>query len=242
MEHEFNLKPHISKQYSEDLEQLREDVMKMGGFVETQLQNALGSFVKGDVKLAKQTIKRDSDINQMEVDIDADCAKILALRQPTAGDLRLILTVVKSITDLERIGDLSQHLARMSKKLINKGVSTRYCADLEHLGNKVQDMLSGSLNAFARLDAEAAVETMMLDSDVNREFDALSRQLITYMMEDPRTIKQTLRVFNAARALERIGDHSKNLCEYTIFLVRGEDVRYQDIDSVREAILGDDDD
>lgn len=242
MENELNLDQHISKRYNADLEQLREDVMKMGGFVEQQLHNALGSFVKGDAKLAKQTIKRDSDINQMEVDIDADCAKILALRQPTASDLRLIIAIVKSITDLERIGDLSQHLARMSKKLISKGVSTRYCADLEHLGNKVQDMLSGSLNAFARLDAEAAVETMMLDSDVNREFDALSRQLITYMMEDPRTIKQTLRVFNAARALERIGDHSKNLCEYTIFLVKGEDVRYQDIDAVRSAILGEDDD
>lgn len=242
MDNEFNLNPHISKRYSEDLEKLREDVMKMGGFVERQLQDALGSFIKGNAKLAKQTIKRDSDINQMEVDIDADCAKILALRQPTASDLRLIITIVKSISDLERVGDLSQHLARMSKKLVSKGVSTRYCADLEHLGNRVTDMLAGSLNAFARLDAEAAVDTMMLDSDVNREFDALSRQLITYMMEDPRTIKQTLRVFNAARALERIGDHSKNLCEYTIFLVKGEDVRYQDIDSVRQAILGDDDD
>lgn len=242
MENELNLAPHISKRYSEDLEKLREDVMKMGGAVEQQLGDALKSFVKGDEKLAKQTIKKDKEINQMELDIDADCAKVLALRQPTASDLRLILAVVKSISELERAGDLSQHLARMSKKLISKGVSTRYCGDLENLGKKVQEMLASSLNAFARLDAEAAVETMMLDKGINREFDALSRQLITYMMEDPRTIKQTLKVFNAARALERIGDHCTNLCEHTIFLVKGEDVRYQDIDAVRDAVLGEDDD
>lgn len=236
MEIKLNETPHISKKYHADLEKLREDLILMGSFVEKQLSDALESLYISDIKLAKSVIKQGKDINQREVDIDTRCAELLALRQPAASDLRLILTVSKTATDLERIGDLSEHLARMSKKLINKGLSTKYFENLQHLGSLVKSMLADTLNALARLDLDTALQVIRQDKKVDRNFDALSRQLATYMMEDPRTIKKTLRLFNAARALERIGDHCENICEHTIFLVAGEDVRYKNIDEIRSTI------
>ncbi|MGY0400292.1 MAG: phosphate signaling complex protein PhoU [Ostreibacterium sp.] len=240
MDNELNLDQHISKRYNADLEGLREEVMAMGGLVEEQLKNSLQCLVDADIDLAKSVIKRDDIVNQTELKISARCAEVLALRQPTASDLRLILAIEKSITDLERIGDLSQDMAKLSKKLISKGFSTRYYSEVQHLGRQVQKMLSGALNAFARLDAEAALETMTVEESVNRESIALSRQLITYMMEDPRAIKHTLRILNVAKALERIGDHCENLCEYVVYLVKGEDIRYQNLDDIRISVLGDD--
>ncbi|MBS9778099.1 MAG: phosphate signaling complex protein PhoU [Gammaproteobacteria bacterium] len=241
MENELKLDKHISKKYNADLEDLRENVMNMGGMVEEQLGNSLESLVKADIKLAKSVIKKDTEVNQIELNITARCTEILALRQPTASDLRLIITVEKMITDLERIGDLSESLARLSKKLISKGVSTRYYEEILHVGNLAQKMLKKSLDAFARLDAECAIDTMSIENEINRESTALSRQLITYMMEDPRSIKHTLRVLNAAKALERIGDHCENLCEYIVYLVKGEDIRYQNLDEIRAHLLNDED-
>lgn len=240
METELHLDQHISKKYNEDLEDLREQVMSMGGLVESQLKNSLKSLLDSNIDLAKSVIKKDVEVNRQELAITARCVEILALRQPTASDLRLVFTVEKSVTDLERIGDLSQQLAKLSKKLINKGVSNRYYAELQHLGKLAQKMLTGALNAFARLDAENAIDIMAIEEKINRESNALSRQLITYMMEDPRSIKHTLRVLNAAKALERIGDHCENLCEYVVYLVKGEDIRYQNLDDVRASIFEDD--
>lgn len=242
MENKLNITPHISKRYDTELEQLREDLILMGSFVEKQLSDALNSLYISDIKLAKSVIKQGQAVNQHEVAIDARCVEILALRQPAAGDLRLILAVSKTATDLERIGDLSEHLARMSKKLINKGLSTKYFDSLQHLGTLVKAMLSDTLDTLARLDLDTALQVIGQDKTVDKNFDALSRQLSTYMMEDPRTIKKTLRLFNAARALERIGDHCENICEHTIFLVAGEDVRYKDIDEVRLALSADEED
>lgn len=240
METELHLDQHISKKYNEDLEDLREQVMSMGGLVESQLKNSLKSLLDSNIDLAKSVIKKDVEVNRQELAITARCVEILALRQPTASDLRLVFTVEKSVTDLERIGDLSQQLAKLSKKLINKGVSNRYYAELQHLGKLAQKMLTGALNAFARLDAENAIDIMAVEEKINRESNALSRQLITYMMEDPRSIKHTLRVLNAAKTLERIGDHCENLCEYVVYLVKGEDIRYQNLDDVRASIFEDD--
>lgn len=240
METELHLDQHISKKYNEDLEDLREQVMSMGGLVESQLKNSLKSLLDSNIDLAKSVIKKDVEVNRQELAITARCVEILALRQPTASDLRLVFTVEKSVTDLERIGDLSQQLAKLSKKLINKGVSNRYYAELQHLGKLAQKMLTGALNAFARLDAENAIDIMAIEEKINRESNALSRQLITYMMEDPRSIKHTLRVLNAAKTLERIGDHCENLCEYVVYLVKGEDIRYQNLDDVRASIFEDD--
>lgn len=234
---ELNLDQHISKKYNEDLEKLREEVMNMGGMVEEQLTNSLKCLMDADIDLAKTVIAKDGEVNQKELQISTQCVEVLALRQPTASDLRLILSVDKSIMDLERIGDLSQNLAKLSKKLIKKGVSTRYYSELQHLGGQAEKMLNGALNAFARLDAEAALDVMTMDLKIDKESNALSRQLITYMMEDPRSIKHTLRVLNAAKALERIGDHCENLCEYVVFLVKGADIRYQNLDDIRHDVF-----
>lgn len=233
---------HISTKYNEELEELRKGVLEMGMMVEQQLKNSLDSLIDADISLAKSVIRGDSDINQKELEISARCAEIIALRQPAAGDLRLVLTVGKFITDLERIGDLSQKLAALSKKLIKKGVSTRFYAEIQHLGRQTQKMLAKSLDAFARLDTQGALDTMMIEEHIDRESTALSRQLITYMMEDPRAIKHTLRALNAAKSLERIGDHCENLCEFVVYLVKGEDIRYQNLDEVRASILSSNDD
>lgn len=228
---------HISKKFNTDLEKLRENVLVMGGMVEEQLKNSLNSLVEGDIELAKQVIKGDSAINQKQLEIDQRCAEILALRQPTASDLRLILCVSKSVADLERIGDLSQYLAKMGKKLADKGYSMRYYADIQHMGRQAQKMLASALDAFARLDADAAIETMKIEMDLDAEFKKLSRQLATYMMEDPSTIRKTLKMLGACSSLERIGDHCENLCEYTLYLVLGEDVRYRAFDEIRNKMM-----
>lgn len=233
----LNPTPHISKKYNADLEALREEVLTMGGMVEEQLKDSLNSLVNGDIELAKIVIKKDKDVNQKELDIDHRCAETVALRQPTAGDLRLILTVMKSIADLERIGDMAHHLASMGKKLADKGYSMRYFSDIETVGLEVTKMLTTTLNAFARLNPEEALNAMAMVRPINRKSRALSRQLATYMMEDPRMIKKTLRVRDAVRALERVGDHCENICENTIYLVRGEDIRYRSFDDVKERLL-----
>lgn len=235
---DLNLDQHISNRYNEELEALRESVLTMGGMVEKQLQDSIESLVNGDIAQATLVIKADKTINQRELEIDKHCTQLIATRQPTASDLRLILSVVKIIADLERIGDLSQHLAKMGKKLAGKGYSMRYFSDIEHTGTQAKRMLTATLDAFARLDDEAAVQAMSWEKKINRESRALSRQLATYMMEDPRQIKKTLRMLNATRAVERIGDHCENMCESIIYLIRGEDLRYQGFDAVREAVAG----
>lgn len=240
MEQESKLGQHISKKYNENLEKLRDDLLAMGGTVEQQLKDSLNSLVESDLALAKSVIKRDHEVNQLELQITADCVELIALRQPTAGDLRFVFAAEKYSTELERIGDLAQNIAKFSKKLISKGVSTRHYADLHHVGNLAQQMLRGSLDALARSDAEAAITVMESEKKVSRESNALSRQLITYMMEDPRAIKPTLRVLNASKALERIAAHCENLCEFTVYLVKGEDIRYQNLDDIRHSIFGSD--
>lgn len=233
---DLNLDQHISQKYNEDLETLRESVLAMGGMVEKQLADSIESLVQGNVELARLVIKGDKAINQQELEIDKRCTELIATRQPTASDLRLLLSVVKIISDLERIADLSEYLAKMGKKLADKGYSMRYFADIQHTGTQVKRMLTATLDAFARLDDEAAIAAMSYERQINREVRALSRQLATYMMEDPRSIKKTLKMFNATRALERMGDHCENVCESIIYLVRGEDVRYQGFDAVRATI------
>ncbi len=237
MNDKLHLSQHISKKYNQELEELRQQVIAMGAMIEEQLANSLKSLFNGDIKLAKSVIRKDAEVNQKELEITAKCIEIITLRQPIASDLRLIFAVEKSITDLERIGDLSENIAKLSKKLISKGVSTKYYSEIQHIGNSVQKMLAGALNAFARLNAESAIETMTIRNSVKKESTALSRQLITYMMEDPRSIKHTLRVLNTAKELERIAGYCENLCEYTVYLVKGKDIRYQNLDDIRINLL-----
>lgn len=238
MENELNLNQHISQRYNDDLSKLHGKAVTMGKMVEKQLKGSLKSLVKADLALVKDVTKNDQDINQIELDISASSVEIIALRQPTASDLRLIFSVDKVATDLERIGDLSKHLGVMSKKLIKKGVSNQYYEDIENLAQQAKKMFKGTMTAFSELNPDLAIEVISSeDGRINRESEALSRQLITYMMEDPRSIKHILRVLNIAKALERIGDHCENICEYIVYLVKGEDIRYQNLDDVRSNLF-----
>lgn len=231
---------HISQQFNADLENIREDVLAMGGLVEEQMSKALEAFTKHDSALAQEVIDNDDQVNALEVKIDDDCTKILAKRQPAAGDLRLIITVLKTITDLERIGDEASKIARLAKDIsTGKGNpldgKLHYGAML-HLGNHVKKMLHDALDAFARMDVETALEVAKLDHQADEEYDAISRQLITYMMEEPRRISEVLDFMWSARALERIGDHANNICEYVVYMVQGQDVRHMSWDEMSRKI------
>lgn len=244
MENDLNLNQHISKKFNEELESLRDDVMQMGGMVEEQLSNGIIALTNVDYELGKTVIKGDKKINQTELAINEQCIQVLARRQPTASDLRLVISILKCISDLERIGDLAQHLGKIAVEISeDESFGLHHFSELnleiENLGERTKTILSSSLNAFARLDHQAALDTMEQDNNINREHDALSRQLITYMMEDPRTIKSALRISLAARSFERIGDHSKNICENVVYLVKGEDIRYISLDKVRHKLADD---
>jgi phosphate transport system protein len=217
---------HISKRFDNELEDMRHQVLAMGGLVETQVANGLRGLFESDSELARRVVQDDDKVDRMEVDIDDQCLKILARRQPAASDLRLVVAIIKTINDLERIGDQAEKLGRNQLELIDDDAGSSHCMRLEHLGNLVSKMLNKALDSFARMDVDEALKTIGLDEKINAEFDGMMRQLITHMMEDPRTIRNALRVSWCARALERIGDHSKNICEHVVFLVRGKDVRH----------------
>jgi phosphate transport system protein len=219
---------HISKRFDQELEDIRNKVMSMGGMVENQVANGIRSLIESDSDLARKVIGDDHRVNRMEVEIDDECVQILARRQPAAGDLRLIVAVIKTITDLERIGDQAEKLGRIQLELENQEIASSTYIKLQHLGDLVSKILNRSLDAFARMNVDDAMETIELDIKVNAEYEGLMREMITYMMEDPRTIRSALRISWCARALERIGDHAKNICEYVIFLALGKDVRHTD--------------
>ena len=234
-----DLGQHISKRYNEELERLRNGVLSMGGLVESQLESAVQAVVVGDSELGLRVARDDYKVNRMEVSIDEACSRILATRQPAASDLRLIVAIIKTITDLERIGDEAEKIGFLASRLASmERPSDRY-RELKTLGDHVQLMVHNALDAFARLDAKAALATVKLDDQVDDEYDSITRQCITFMMEDPRTISRVMNVTWVARALERIGDHAKNICEYVIYMVHGKDVRHTDSEAIeREVIKG----
>lgn len=221
-----NISHHISQQFNAELEAIRHKVLAMGGLVEEQIENATAALVSGDVEQAEGVISRDYQVNAYEVAIDEESIQVLARRQPAAGDLRLIVAVIKTITDLERMGDQAEKVARMAIHLADMERPKNQYSELEHLSEQVRKMLRGALDAFARMDAEAAASVAQQDLKVDAEYDAIMRQMITFMMEDPRNVKRTLDTMWSARALERIGDHARNICEYVIYLVKGKDVRH----------------
>ena len=229
---------HISHQYNVELEEIRSHVLQMGGLVEQQIEQAMIALVKGDIALGEAVIMNDTKVNRLEVTIDEECNQIIARRQPAASDLRLVVAVIKTITDLERIGDEAEKIARMAVRLAGEERPKNNYAEIQTLGNHVRQMVHDALDAFARVDVEAALLTAREDRKADQEYEGAIRQLITYMMEDPRTISRVLNVIWAARALERIGDHARNICEYIIYFVKGKDIRHTSLDQVAQEILG----
>jgi len=229
---------HTSKQFDSELAAVCDRVLQMGGLVESQIQSAITTLSSRDEGLMAQVIANDDRVNAMEMEIDERCNRIIVCRQPTAGDLRMLMTVIKTITDLERIGDEAQKIARMAQRLSKKETlqgMPRY-SEIRHSAKLVQDMLHKALDAFARLDLSGVTNIVRQDEQVDEEYRAIMRHLITFMMEDPRTISTAFEILFVAKAIERIGDHAKNISEYVVYMVKGRDVRHVTVEEIEREV------
>ena len=230
---------HIAKQFDADLENIRSRVLQMGGLVEQQIVDAFTALENGDLALAERVIATDHDVNRHEVELDEACAHLIARRQPAASDLRMIMAVIKTITDLERVGDEAKKIAKRARTLHSGDMPFVPRVELRHVSAAAVAMLRRALDAFARTDATVSAEIARQDKEVDAEFKAIMRQLITFMMEDPRMISSSLEVLFIAKAVERIGDHAKNISEYVVYMVKGRDVRHIGLEAIeREAAAG----
>ena len=230
---------HSSKQYDIELETLRSRVLEMGGLVEAQIRAAIDGLTSGDVPALDAVIADDHRVNALEVSIDTESSHLIARRQPAAGDLRLVLAIIKIVTDLERIGDEAAKIARMGKQSYARArMPSTPIAAVKHVGDIALGMLRKALDALARLDPVAAASIVREDFAIDEEFRAIVRQLITFMMEDPRTISQSLEILWIAKAIERIGDHAKNMAEQVIYIVKGTDVRHTTVEELEREALG----
>ena len=232
-----DLTHHTSRRFNEDLERVRNKVLAMGGFVEEQLSGALMALINGDSLLGRAVAQKDHEVNGMEVSIDEECSRILATRAPAAGDLRMIVATIKAITDLERIGDECEKIAQIGARLANDERPADRYREIKHLGRVVQGMVHDALDAFARMDSQAALKTAREDKMVDEEYESIHRQCITFMMEDPRMIRRAIDIMWVVRSLERVGDHAKNVCEYVIYMVHGKDVRHISLDRVEQELI-----
>src|SRR3972149_6771009 len=228
---------HISTQFDAQLEQVRSKVLHMGGAVEGQLSLAVRALQNGEMFLIEQVLDVEHQVNALEMEIDGLCTNIIARRTPTAIDLRVLTMVVKTITDLERVGDEAKKIVLMAREFFRtgRGHMPRY-PEIQRMSLIVIDMLRQALDGFARLDAEAAPEIARRDLEVDDSFRAVLRELLTYMIEDPRTISATLDIVFIAKALERVGDHAKNISEYVVYMIKGKDVRHLSADEIEQAV------
>ena len=230
---------HLSTQFDAELSEISSRVLEMGGLVESQVAQAVYALVNFSGETATQVLQQEETVNRMEVEIDRDLSAIIARRQPTARDLRLLIAISKTIGNLERIGDEASRIARTVQRLINTGVSSRMrlpVSDLSFEASLATAQLRKVLDAFARLDTGRALEVLKQDDEIDKEFDGLMRKLITYMMEDPRTISASIDLVFVAKAIERVGDHAKNLSEQIIYIVKGTDVRHHSVEAVENAV------
>ncbi|MDO7598246.1 MAG: phosphate signaling complex protein PhoU [Pseudomonadota bacterium] len=227
---------HISQQFEKELQDVRSRVLAMGGLLEQQVSNALEALMTGNTELARMAIDADTEVNALEMSIDEECIQIIALRQPTAGDLRLVTGILKTITELERIGDEASSIAKMALNLAEKDRPKKNYRELQALGTHVCNMLRDSLDAFARFDVDQAFKVASEDQYVDSEYESIVRQLITYMMEDPRAISRVIDMMWSARSLERIADHAHNVCKHIIYLVEGKDVRHLSIEKMEKML------
>ncbi len=212
--------------FNQELEQVRSRVLRMGGLVEEQISRAVQSIVEGNLELAREVVENDYRINALEVAIDEECTRIVAERHPDASDLRLVMAVIKTITDLERMGDEAKRVARMVAEELNGSIDVEVREDLEHMGGLVRDMLRRVLDAFARTDVEMAMVVFELDKRVDAKYWAITRQLMNSMAEDPQSIPFMLNILWAIRSIERMGDRCQNIAEYIFYLVHGKDIRH----------------
>lgn len=234
----LHIDQHISKQFNDDLEKLRTSLLEMGGLVERQITDAVKAIENADGELAEEVMNRERDVDKHEVKLDNACILVLARRQPAASDLRLVMMVTKAIRDLERMGDEANKIAKMAIALNEQGKSPRGYHEVRHIGANVVNIVNVALDAFARFDVQAAMKVVREDKDIDREYKSSIRELITFMMEDPRSITHVMNIMWALRALERIGDHARNIAEHVIYLVHGMDVRHISAKEIEEK-LGD---
>lgn len=230
---------HISQQFNEELEEVKKHLLEMGGRVENQINDAMEALVEANSDLAETVMDNDNAINRMEMSIDEECARILARRQPAASDLRLVIAVTKANTDLERIGDETKRIAKLAIQLCEKGQSPRGYVEVRHITGLVRDMLHNALDAFARFDVDMALQVARADQAVDVEYTTAIRELITFMMEDPRSISRVINVIWALRSLERVGDHARNIAEHLIYLVKGKDVRHVSYEQMEQKAMAD---
>ncbi len=232
----LHLDQHISQQFNTDLEDLKTQVLEMGGLVEQQTVDALTSIISADSDLADKVLANEEHVDNYERHLDEACTRVLARRQPAASDLRMVLAVARITRDLERMGDEADKIAKMSIYLAEDGAAPRGYVELRHIGNLVHQMVVAALDAFARFDVDAALKVAHEDKKVDQEYKSAMRELATYMMEDPRSITRVLNIIWALRALERIGDHASNIAEHVIYLVKGLDVRHDSISEMEEKL------
>lgn len=227
---------HISRQFDHELLDIRSRVLTLGGLVEEQVALAVQSLLEGNVELAERVIADDYKVNTLEVAIDDECTQILARRQPTARDLRLVVVVIKTITDLERIGDEAKRIARHELDMAGYFPRKNQLSEIDQLAKHVRNLLRGALDSFARIDVDAALRVVQDDRLADREYETILRQQITYMMEDPRTIPVSLNIMWSARALERVGDRACNICEYVIYYAKGKIIRHVSLEQIKEDL------
>ena len=230
------LNHHISSQFNEDLQEVNTKFMTMGGLVEQQVANAIHALLDTDATLAVDVQFQDKIVNQLEREIDEAITLILARRHPAAIDLRMVIAMSKANTDLERIGDEAAKIARIAKSLSEEGSSPRGYMETRHIGNQVRVMIHDALDAFARMDVDQALRVLMADADIDREYQSAMRTLMTYMIEDPRHLTRVINVMWVLRALERIGDHARNISEQVIFMAKGLDVRHTSIEEIEQQV------
>lgn len=231
-----SLVQHTSRSFNEDLGGIHNLVLNMGGLVEEQFDRAIQALVDADSELGLKVADFDAQVNDMEVRIDEECRRILATRAPAAGDLRLIVAAMKAITDLERIGDEAEKIGVLAARLATvERPSTNY-RELRNLARHVKQMIQGALDAFARLDVQQALAVMKADEVVDEEYEAIYRQSLTFMIENPRTITREMDRSWAARALERMGDHAKNICEYVVYMAHGTDIRHSSSEDIEAEV------
>lgn len=229
---------HISSQFNESLQHVNTQFMNMGGLVEQQVTNAIHALLDTNAALSQKVIQEEQTVNRFETKIDEELTLILARRQPAASDLRLVMAISKANTDIERMGDEAVKIARIAQMLAEEGESPRGYTETRHIGNQVRLMIHDALDAFARLDAELALQVVQADADVDREYQTALRTLMTYMMEDPRYINRVINVMWVLRSLERVGDHARNIAEQVIYMVKGMDVRHTSFETIEKHVTG----